>query len=1379
MGDEGRGNFASRPVDRAQRVNAACDRFEAAWGAGPRPGVEGYLAEAPAADRAALLRELLGIELELRRGLGEHPGPEEYYVLFPDLRAAVDDAFDATGFSHAEPPRGRVLETIAARTGPLTRVLLPETVGAGDPPLRPASPEMPPQGDRYQLLGEMARGGMGAILRGHDPDLGRDLAIKVLLEAHRDNPDLVRRFVEEAQIGGQLQHPGIVPVYELGAFSDRRPYFTMKLVRGRTLAALLQDRQGAADVPRFLAIFEAVCLTLAYAHARRVIHRDLKPSNVMVGDFGEVQVMDWGLAKVLPEGGAADDDRAGRESDHEPASLVRTVRSGSADDASQAGSVLGTPAYMPPEQAGGGIDATDRRADVFGLGAILCEVLTGKPPYTGRSGHEVLRKATRGDLAEGLGRLGTCGGDPDLVALAKDCLAIRPDDRPCDAGAVSRRVAAYRTGVQDRLRAAELAGAEARASAAEERKRRRLTVALAAWIVLTVGLGSGGWMHLARQHAARREATSQAIQRDLDRALRLQGQARSMATGDLGILSEAIVAVDKADAVLLAGEPDPAMRSRVAVVREGILADQAAAREQAAMRERDHLLVERLEKTRDRREPLSGVSGRAGIEAYAETDAAYVAGFREAGLDFDALGPTEAGKLIATRSGKVRDVIITALDDWGWVRRHLPGPGAAAAGKRLFAAARVADPDPWRGKLRDAIESKDREALGRLLRDPSMAGQPPASLCLLAQGLYELGDRAWAIQTLRNGQRSYPGDFWLNYQLAITVAGHYLNPGKRITAEQYNEATRFLTAAVAIRPESGSAHAELGYNLMYLGKSNEALAECREGVRLRPDYPNARTHLAWVLQICGKGQEAVAEWREAIRLKPDWAAPHRSLGELLASLGKRDEAITEYTEAARLFRESIRRDPDNANVYDYCLLGAALRELGRHSESLDAYREAVRIDPDFSNAKIGLRNALDRQMTFEEANAALREARRTDPDGPNPGVQFVEGLLLKGLNEEANDGARELARLHPSLPYPHIAIATVLLRKHHVDEAVAESREALRLLPDAKSDRGQLGLALEHLGFLLNGHREYKEATPLLREATRSRPDYPNAHDNLGVAYMGQGRYQEAIHAFREALRLQPNYPGSRLKLITCLSKLSRSDEALAECRQEMELKPDDFTAHFQFGLLLDSQGDWKGAATALRKAKTMAGPETPSAVRIEQSIRGAERKIALSPRLPAVLRGVDRPSDAAELLEFARMASQTMRFSASARLYGEALRDQPTLAEDRTAQHRYNAACSAALAGCGRGRDEPPPDGAARSRLRGQALGWLGAELVTWAKVAETGDAATRSVAAEAMAYWKADAALAGVREPTPLAEIPEAEQKRWQALWAEVDALLDMAGS
>jgi serine/threonine-protein kinase len=392
-----------------------------------------------------------------------------------------------------------------------------------------------------QLHGEIAHGGMGAVLKGRDTDLGRDIAVKVLLEKHHDKPELVQRFVEEAQINGQLQHPGVTPVYELGAFADRRPYFTMKLVKGKTLAALLAARKDPAeDRPKFVGIFTQVCQTLAYAHARGVIHRDLKPANVMVGGFGEVQVMDWGLAKVLPQGGVADEQKAQAEQE---VSVIRTQRgagSGTPEAGSHthAGSVLGTPSYMAPEQARGEVDLVDERADVFGLGAILCEVLTGKPPFVGKNA-EAHRKAMKGQLADAHARLDCCGAEAELVGLAKRCLAAEPWERPRHAGEVAAEVTAYRESVAERLRQAELAraasaaraeearqtAAQAQAKARAERRARRLTLALAASVLLAVTLGAAGWRWVELDRIGRAAALDGRVNAALQEAVRLHGQA--------------------------------------------------------------------------------------------------------------------------------------------------------------------------------------------------------------------------------------------------------------------------------------------------------------------------------------------------------------------------------------------------------------------------------------------------------------------------------------------------------------------------------------------------------------------------------------------------------------------------------------------------------------------------------------------------------------------------------------------------------------------------------------------------------------------------------------------------------------------------------------
>ena len=217
----------------------------------------------------------------------------------------------------------------------------------------------------YQLLEEVGRGGMGVVYRARDLTLGRDVAVKLLAEGYSLDSPAAQRFLSESRITGQLQHPGIPAVHQVGSLPDGRPFLAMKLIKGCTLEAILKDRSDpSAQRGRLLAVFEAVCQAVGYAHAHQVIHRDLKPANVMVGSFGEVQVMDWGLAKVLGEEGAAPAaNSATSEATRAWTEVGPTPEAGSH---TQAGSLVGTPAFIPPEQAAGELAKVDERADVFG-----------------------------------------------------------------------------------------------------------------------------------------------------------------------------------------------------------------------------------------------------------------------------------------------------------------------------------------------------------------------------------------------------------------------------------------------------------------------------------------------------------------------------------------------------------------------------------------------------------------------------------------------------------------------------------------------------------------------------------------------------------------------------------------------------------------------------------------------------------------------------------------------------------------------------------------------------------------------------------------------------------------------------------------------------
>jgi len=243
---------------------------------------------------------------------------------------------------------------------------------------------------RYIRLEKHGEGGMGRVWVARDIALDRDVALKELRPEYVENPTALARFLREARITGQLEHPGIVPVYELARFDDdQHPFYTMRLVKGRTLTQACQEyyeakaagTKSTSDLPALLHAFVVVCNTVGFAHSRGVIHRDLKGQNVILGDFGEVLVLDWGLAKLMTGQDALDE----RHDESEPSD---------SDDAglTQQGHAMGTPASMAPEQAAGRLEEVDHRTDIYGLGTILYEILTGRPPFVGISTRDVLRQ---------------------------------------------------------------------------------------------------------------------------------------------------------------------------------------------------------------------------------------------------------------------------------------------------------------------------------------------------------------------------------------------------------------------------------------------------------------------------------------------------------------------------------------------------------------------------------------------------------------------------------------------------------------------------------------------------------------------------------------------------------------------------------------------------------------------------------------------------------------------------------------------------------------------------------------------------------------------------------------------------------------------------
>jgi tetratricopeptide (TPR) repeat protein len=831
---------------------------------------------------------------------------------------------------------------------------------------------------------------------------------------------------------------------------------------------------------------------------------------------------------------------------------------------------------------------------------------------------------------------------------------------------------------------------------------------------LVLGLvvcGGGGWLWVKAERDERARKLATEVQETLDRCQAARERANVAGLGDFADWSEARGAAERARALLGdTGAGDQELRSRV-----------------------DDVLNEIREEERDRRLLADLDAARlAAAESYDPVRKTFahertVALYREAllkwGLAPGEIAASVAAERIRERWDTVGLELISALDDWAASAEHdSPGLQQESPMAWLREVALAADDDPWRTALRDAMRVTDknqrRARLEELASSVEVVRQPAVSIVRLVRTLDWLEMFTRAVTLLERAWKNRPGDFWLNHYLGVILL-----EGKPARLE---EAARHLTAAVALRPHTATAHHNLAIVLSRQGKLDAAIAHVERAIELLPGHANAHNTRGLILDAQGKPEESYASFRLAIALGGDSVEVYYlNLGECLKDQGKLDEAATCY-------REAIALEP--GMVQAHLGLCQVLKLRGNLPEALECHGEFLRLHPANANAQASLGNILLEQGKLDEAIAAFERARALEP------ANF---------------------KFHDNL-------GVALKRRGKFDEAMACYRRAIELQPDVAGTHYNLAIAL-------SDRDSPEEAVSSFREAIRLKPDHVGAHNNLGIALSNLGAIDEAIAAYRKAIDLKPDHVPAHINLGYTLGRQGKQEEAIASCRMAITHAPGAAYPHKHFGAVLQSLGLFADALVELRRAHEIA----PENAETSELVAHAERLVELDRKLPSILSGAGPPSDPAESAEFAELCHQKRLFAAAVRLWVTVLAARPDLAGNLQAGHRYNAACAAALAGAGQGKDAGDLDGAARRRLREQARTWLEADLELWRARLESREGTDLAGLQRVLKHWRRDPDLAGIRDAGARQGLEQSEQGELARLWADVATAIERARS
>ena len=1090
-------------------VDALCDQFEGAANRGEKPRIEDFLPKAPEEIQPRLFAELL--QFEIAGDSKSNASCDTYVERFPQFAQIVrknwPDAAEATITTPGSRNRRRTRHastlnepaTANRNDGFVTNLMASKEAVA-----------------RYSIIKTHAKGGLGEVFIAEDHDLHRRVAVKEIQPFAADDPESRARFLLEAEITGRLEHPGIVPVYSLGASAEGRPYYAMRFIQGESLKEAIEkhhanksqtNSEKAFEFRQLLSRFVAVCQAVGFAHDRGILHRDLKPANIMLGKFGETLVVDWGLAKVLGK--------------HSPgAEEVSALIPKGKDDSSETrhGAIVGTPAYMSPEQARGEIDELGPAADIYSLGATLYSIVTGERPVQGTSTAELLRNVRDGktEVADRSFK----GAQVPLLAICRKAMALETVDRYATALILAADVERW---LADEPVSAHPENFTAKARRWLKRHTTAVSTISAALLVLIFALTGGGIalgfknneLQEANGKHLRAKQAAEKAQKAAEKARRESDIARDAAQKAQKKSDVAKKAAEEAQA-----QADIARKAAEKSAKEEKEANAVAQARLAQLREHNLVLKDIFRDI----DPNLGTSGGVTLSeqlakrlidaskrltADSVDDAIYVADL-QATLG-NAIGNLGHMKEAIELHSKALEISLKAY-----------GPEHA---QTLTCMDNVANAYRENAQIAEAIPLFEKTLeLRRKVLGPSHQ-DTLRTMNNLANGYESAGNLEKSLAMLETVvaiNKNSLGESHADTVIAMSnLAGNYLNAGQYPKAvKMYEEIhAKWLAQHGAEHGLVIGAKANLGYALLHTKEYAKAVEILEPGIEaakktLGADHPTtlaAMNSCATALSGIGQFDRAIALQEETfakkkIKLGPD----HPGTLASMSGLASAHLAARHYEDAIRILDETLelkkRRYPED------------------HPEYMRTFSALGR-------ANLGAKK-FERAIEIYEKNLAIAQ-KKLGPDHPET-LTEMHNLSLAKVRGGKYDQGRELIdsyldKRRRALPLGDLKFTEMLWEFGNEVFASGKHAEAEKLLRECLALRKQYGkepwrsfATQSLLGAALAEQQKHVEAEALLKEAydglvanaatipKNLSKTIPNAASRLAKMYESQGKVEES-----------------------------------------------------------------------------------------------------------------------------------------------------------------------------------------------------------------------------------------------------------------------------